>query len=58
MSTFVRKAGLAGSMPGFVACGGRDDAKEDFETAAKSPKDYLPMLLVDAEGPATAKDPW
>ena len=55
--TFVEKAGLTGSMPGVVACGSRRNAYEKFETA-QAQKDKSALLLVDAEGPVTAKGAW
>ena len=55
--TFVEKAGLTGSMPGIVACGSRRNAYEKFETA-QAQKDKSALLLVDAEGPVTAKGAW
>ncbi len=46
-SEFFKKAGLKGSMPRIVACGGRENAYESFCTAIKSGEQAL--LLVDSE---------
>lgn len=46
--TFIEKAGLAGMMPRIVACGGRDNAYNDFVIAHQQGN---AMLLVDAEEP-------
>ena len=54
--TFIEKAGLTGNMPAVVACGSRGDAYNDFKIA--QPAGQPAMLLVDAEGPVAAQDPW
>ena len=54
---FVEKAGLEGRMPRIVACGARNNAYDSFETALRV-GDRTPILLVDAEGPVTAANPW
>lgn len=48
----IEKSGFVGKMPAIFACGGRNEAFDDFKTAmdSKSPLDY-PMLLVDSEDP-------
>ena len=58
-SDFIRKAGMAGRMPRIVACGGRREAFEDFETAQADPGPGLPpVLLVDSESAVNAANPW
>ena len=54
---FLEKADLMGRMPRIVACGGRQDAYDSFKSALV-PGDSVPMLLVDAEEPLSADDPW
>ena len=54
---FLERAGLAGNMPGIVACGSRQNAYDSFETAHASQAEVA-MLVVDAEGPVTASGPW
>ena len=54
---FLERAGLAGNMPGIVACGSRQKAYDSFETAHAS-QAGVAMLVVDAEGPVTASGPW
>ena len=54
---FLERAGAAGRMPRIVACGGRGNAYDSFKTAHSS-IGVSAMLLVDAEGPVTAKGPW
>jgi hypothetical protein len=53
-SAFLEKAGLKGYMPRIVACGGRQNAYEDFCTAIKN--DEGAMLLVDSESPVNQQD--
>ena len=53
---FIENAGLAGNMPRIVPCGSREDAYNDFRTAQAAGE--VVMLLVDAEGPVTAPNPW
>lgn len=58
-TTFLKKAGLGGSMPRIVACGTRKAAYDDFCTALKNGEPAL--LLVDSEDlvAETHKDkPW
>lgn len=56
---FVKKGGLALRMPRIVACGGRQGAYKDFRIAAEQAAGQgVPMLLVDAEEPVQAGDPW
>ena len=54
---FLKKAGLEGRMPRIKACGGRDKAYRNFKTALGA-GDRIPMLLVDAEDPIRAANPW
>ena len=54
---FIEKAGLEGRMPRIVACGGRQNAYDSF-VAAFDVEGPIPMLLVDAEDPLTAANPW
>lgn len=62
---FLEKAGLKGSMPRIVACGGRQDAFESYCTAIKNGDEAV--LLVDSEdaiagkhqqGEAATWQPW
>lgn len=59
-SELLKKAGLAGRMPGIVACGRRNKAYKDFCTALQlASSSDCPMLLVDAEGPVSdLLNPW
>jgi hypothetical protein len=50
---FLGKAGLKGSMPRIVACGGRGSAYNDFCTAVANGQPAL--LLVDSEAPVAAQ---
>lgn len=54
----LENAGLKGRMPRIVACGGRDDAIDDFKRAHAQGTVERPVLLVDAEGPVHTDDPW
>jgi hypothetical protein len=58
-SQFLRNAGLEGRMPRVVACGGRRNAYESFQTSHENagPNEF-PILLVDSEGPVVGKNPW
>ena len=56
-ASFLERAGLKGRMPRVVACGTRNNAYDRFKTAHSS-IGVSAMLLVDAEGPVTAKGPW
>lgn len=57
-SRFFERAGLAGRMPGMVACGSRESAYDRFCTAVESPRvDVFPLLLVDSEAPVS-EQPW
>ncbi|MFO7802400.1 MAG: hypothetical protein R6V55_08915 [Desulfovermiculus sp.] len=42
----LEKTGFSGRMPRLVACGGRDDAYDDFRTSHEksSPGEYIVML--------------
>ena len=51
-SEFLKKAGLAGSMPRIVACGSRENAYHSFCTAVENGEPA--MLLVDSESPVSA----
>ena len=54
---FLGKAGLAGRLPSIEAAGGRQQAYDAFKTAhARGSR--TAVLLVDAEAPVTAPDPW
>jgi len=56
---FIRKGGLASRMPRVVACGGRQQAYDDFRVAAEQAGNQeAPMLLIDAEQPVQAGNPW
>lgn len=54
---FFEKAGLAGRMPGIVACGGRQNTYERFSMTLAAAND-TPVLLVDAEAPVTEATRW
>jgi hypothetical protein len=54
---FLNKAGLEGSMPRIVACGGRRQAYDRFCIALKQGKQAA-MLLVDSEEPVSVASPW
>jgi hypothetical protein len=56
-SAFLNRAGLAGHMPRIVACGGRQEAYDDFCTAVRGGM-YAAMLLVDSESPVTVPTSW
>lgn len=57
-STFFSNASFKGRMPRIIACGGRNQAFDRFQTAiGNAGKDDFPMLLVDSEAPLT-KGPW
>lgn len=49
----LERAGLEGYMPSTTACGGRENAYDDFCTATSSRgrQDTYPILLVDSEEP-------
>lgn len=60
---FLEKAGLRGRMPRIVACGGRQDAYDQFCTAnASAGNGGTALLLVDSEArvatPADSAKPW
>ncbi len=54
---FLGKAGLAGRLPSIEAAGGRQQAYDAFK-AAHARDSRTVVLLVDAEVPVTAQDPW
>ncbi|MDE0233919.1 MAG: DUF4276 family protein [bacterium] len=54
---FLGKAGLAGKLPSIEAAGGRQQAYDAFKSAHER-GDQVAVLLVDAEAPVTARDPW
>lgn len=59
-SEFLRRAGFQGRMPRITACGSRENAYNDFRTAAESAdsSEFI-VLLVDSEGPVLCDDrPW
>jgi Domain of unknown function (DUF4276) len=56
-SVFLNRAGLKGHMPRIVACGGRQQAYDDFCIALKHGA-HAAMLLVDSEGPVSVSSPW
>ena len=41
-----------------VLCGSRNSAFDDFKTALRTNPHTMNVLLVDAEGPVTCRDPW
>ncbi len=47
----LEKAGFTGRIPRIVACGGRDEAYDDFENALASGKYAHLALIVDSEDP-------
>jgi len=56
-SKLTERAGFAGKMPSFIACGGRQRAYDMFVTACKAGEESL--LLVDSEGPVAQQgSPW
>ena len=59
-SSFFGKAGLAGTMPQVVACGGRQRAFDKFRAALAVRNDRVfTVLLVDSEDPvAEGAGPW
>lgn len=58
-SKFISRSGMGGRMPRIVACGGRQQAFDDFRTAhAQHGQTSLPVLLVDSESPMLAESPW
>ena len=56
-ASFLDRAGVAGRMPRIVACGSRANAFDRFKTGHES-KGVDATLLVDSEGPVTAKTAW
>jgi len=54
---FLEEAGLAGRMPRIEAAGGRRQAYDAFTTEHERGA-RTAVLLVDAEAPVTAQDPW
>ena len=58
-SALLEKAGLKGTMPRIVACGGRQNAFDRFRSALeRDSQHYLSILLVDSEAAVTSDDPW
>jgi len=55
----LENCGFTGYMPKLVACGGRNSAFDDFQTAHsnKSNSDYVAMLI-DSEDPLADLDAW
>ncbi|HKH47261.1 MAG TPA: DUF4276 family protein [Thermoanaerobaculia bacterium] len=56
-TALLERAGFKGRMPRIVACGGRRNAYEQFCTAIDE-GEASAILLVDAEAPVAAGDPW
>ena len=55
----LENAGFKGRIPRIVACGGRRDAFDRFETAMNTGKYDLVLLIVDSEDPVDdAEQPW
>ncbi len=55
-SKLFQKAGLHGRMPKPIACGGREQTFNRFQTAIQeADRDKYPMLLVDSEDPVEAE---
>lgn len=54
---FLEEAGLAGRMPSIEAAGGRQQAYDAFKTAHTRDSRTV-VLLVDAEVPVAAPNPW
>ena len=58
-SKLIKKLGFVGRMPTIVACGGRNDAYNSFNTSMTLAKyDEYPILLVDSEDPISRDRPW
>lgn len=57
-SELLAKAAPGKQRPRIVASGGRNNTFRDFVTGSKANPDALVLLLVDAEAPVTAADPW
>ena len=57
-SDLFREAGFENRMPKVLPCGGRNEAFENFCIAIRSPEEFVPLLLVDSEGPMSGSDPW
>jgi hypothetical protein len=58
-SKLIEKIGFVGHMPRIVACGGRKNAYDMFNTAMASVGyDEYPILLVDSEDPISSDRPW
>lgn len=56
---FLSKAGRAGRMPRIVACGGRQQAYDDFRAhLAHARSGETTLLLVDSEAPVADGSPW
>ena len=53
----IDKAGLSGRMPKVIASGSREAAYNDFRKSHQR-ANTTALLLVDSEGPVTAKSPW
>ncbi len=57
-SEFFKKTGLDNRMPKVVACGGRQQAYNDFRIAyTNAEEDSFPILLVNSEAAVTGIDP-
>ena len=57
LGTFVTRAGVAPGTVEIEACGSRGNAYRDFVRDANR-RGSSAILLVDAEGPVTARTPW
>jgi hypothetical protein len=58
-SKLIKKLGFVGHMPSIIACGGRNDTYNMFNTAMISAGyDEYPILLVDSEDPISSDRPW
>ena len=55
-SQFIRRSGAPSISFRVIASGSRGDARRDFERALSQSENA--MLLVDAEGPVSANNPW
>ena len=55
-SQFIRRSGAPSTSFRVIASGSRGDARRDFERALGQSENA--MLLVDAEGPVSANNPW
>lgn len=56
----VERAGFAGRMPRLSACGGRNSAYEDFQTAHahRRPGDFIALMVDSEDVPANLEKAW